>query len=183
MIEVIERFLDNDTHSTIERTMKDMPWYYSNVTNHTEPGFMFGHIFYYSKINGDANINSNEYESCVLPVIKKLQRLKGIKKLELLRAKANLYTNAGKQIKHGYHLDLQEDNFNGKIALYNLNTNNGYTEFKPGEKIKSVANSLILFDGNIEHRSVSQTDTDIRMNVNINFNILEGGDKEGVYSY
>jgi len=171
MIEVIEKLLDHDTHSYIERTMKDMPWYYSKVTNNTEPGFMFGHLFYYSKINKE--INSDEYEGCVLPVIKKLQKLKDIKKLELLRAKANLYTNVGKQIKHGYHLDLQEDNFNGKIALYNITTNNGYTEFKTGEKIKSVANSLILFDGNIEHRSVSQTDTDLRMNININFNILD----------
>ena len=36
------------------------------------------------------------------------------------------------------------------------------------EKIKSLANQLIIFDGNRNHCSVAQTDTNLRINVNIN---------------
>ena len=55
--------------------------------------------------------------------------------------------------------------------VYSVNTNNGYTEFQDGTIIPSIANQLLIFDGNMEHRSVSQTDIKNRMNLNINLKI------------
>ena len=57
----------------------------------------------------------------------------------------------------------------GATSLY-INTNNGYTLFKSGEKIDSVANRLLIFDGLKEHSTVVQTDTPARYI--INFNLL-----------
>ena len=57
------------------------------------------------------------------------------------------------------------------VALLNLNDNNGYTEFETGEKIVSKENELIIFDGNTRHRSVTQTDTNIRLTMPVTNNI------------
>ena len=55
------------------------------------------------------------------------------------------------------------------VALFYINTNNAYTLFRNGKKVKSVANRIIIFKGDQEHKSSAQTDTDIRVNVNINY--------------
>ena len=55
------------------------------------------------------------------------------------------------------------------VGLYSVNTNNGYTLFKDGTKVKSIENQMVIFDGKREHCSVAQTDTNVRVNVNINF--------------
>ena len=60
-------------------------------------------------------------------------------------------------------------NFNHKVLLLNLNDNNGYTEFENDHKVMSKANEAVIFDGNIKHRSVSQTDEDLRININLNY--------------
>ena len=87
----------------------------------------------------------------------------GFKKL--LRAKCNLYTKKEKQIPNAFHLDFEMPH---TVLLYSVNTNNGYTMFKSGEKIYSKQNQLIIFDGLLEHCSVAQTDEKIRVNININ---------------
>mgnify|MGYP003640373644 CR=1 FL=1 len=55
------------------------------------------------------------------------------------------------------------------VCLLNINTNNGYTEFDKGYKTSSKENSAIIFDGDIRHRSVTQTDVKCRVNININY--------------
>ena len=55
--------------------------------------------------------------------------------------------------------------------LYNLNTNNGFTSFEDGTEICSKENQVILFNGEIKHRSVSQTDERVRININIDYGI------------
>lgn len=58
------------------------------------------------------------------------------------------------------------------VLLYTVNSNNGYTILDPnGENIKipSVANQALFFDGSIEHQAVTQTDENVRFNININF--------------
>ena len=42
-------------------------------------------------------------------------------------------------------------------------------ELKTGEKIVSKRNRLAIFDGHIQHKSVTQTDTKYRLNYNLNF--------------
>ena len=83
----------------------------------------------------------------------------------LHRAKLNLYTKQNKQIKTSYHTDWNKEH---TVALFSLNTNNGYTEFENGKKIKSEENNLVIFPGYLKHRSINQTDENTRINLNIN---------------
>ena len=83
----------------------------------------------------------------------------------LLRAKANCYSQRDKEIITKFHIDDANPH---TVALYSINTNNGYTLFENQEKIYSKENQIIIFDGSIKHASVSQTDTSIRVNVNFN---------------
>ena len=54
-------------------------------------------------------------------------------------------------------------------AIFYLNTNNGFTEFKDGDIINSVRNRLIMFPANTSHRAVGQSDVNQRIVLNFNF--------------
>ena len=82
----------------------------------------------------------------------------------VLRMKANLYTNQGKQINHQRHIDIKD--LDHTVALFSVNDNNGFT-MVGDKKIVSKANRMIVFDGSIEHCSNTQTDTDVRININM----------------
>ena len=42
-------------------------------------------------------------------------------------------------------------------------------ELEDGTKLESIENSLVVFNGDIKHRSVGQTDENIRVNINIDW--------------
>ena len=50
-----------------------------------------------------------------------------------------------------------------------MNTNDGYTFFKNGKKIESVANRLIVFNNDMWHGGTSCTDAHERIVINLNF--------------
>ena len=77
----------------------------------------------------------------------------------------SLYSGSN-SFKSGFHVDNDGPH---KVALYYINSNNGYTEFESGETIQCVKNRLIIFDGSIEHRSVKQTNTKTRVAINTNY--------------
>ena len=54
-------------------------------------------------------------------------------------------------------------------AILYINTNNGYTKFKKGGKVKSVANRMLIFDSQLEHAGVTCTDALRRVVVNFNY--------------
>ena len=56
------------------------------------------------------------------------------------------------------------------VAFY-VNTNNGYTEFQIGAKVKSVANRAAIFDSNLVHGGHTATDQKTRVMINFNYEI------------
>ena len=84
----------------------------------------------------------------------------------LVRIRAILYANQGEQIIHDKHRDY---NFPHKTALLYLNTCNGFTEFEDGERVESVANRLVKFDGSKLHNSSTCTDQKVRAVISINY--------------
>ena len=158
MFNVIENFLEQKTLQNIKKEIEEIHWFFSNVTGNKndESNFHFSHTLFQ-----DNKVASDKYFNTILmPVLGKLD----FKYLH--RAKLNLYTKQNKQIKTAFHVD---DDIEHVVALLSFNTNNGYTEFENGKKIKSTENTLITFSGNLKHRSVNQTDTNKRINININF--------------
>ena len=158
-MKVINNFLKN------EEVFKDLqnmllgdnfPYYYNNYTANSEDksDYFFSHMLY----NHDQQ-RSNYFNRILMPILGSLNFN------YLYRAKVNCYTKKHKQIKTGMHTDTAKQH---TVALFSVNTNNGYTLFENGEKVISVENQLIIFDGSIKHCSVAQTDENLRVNININ---------------
>ena len=167
MYKVIENFAPG-VHENIVGIMSgpEFAWYYqgfiAKAHEETEDEFYFTHTFY----SGDTNSITSEYfDSVILPICFLVLGTD----IPMIRAKANLFTKTHTQMKHSFHTDYQFDKHT--TLVYSVNTNNGYTEFQDGTIIPSIANQLLIFDGNMEHRSVSQTDIKNRMNLNINLKI------------
>ena len=84
---------------------------------------------------------------------------------QILRIRSSLFPRREKQNSDAFHVDYK---FDHKVCIFYINTNNGYTLFKTGEKVESVANRLLIFDGLKEHSTVVQSDTSARYIININ---------------
>ena len=85
---------------------------------------------------------------------------------KLIRVKANLYLRTDEIEHHDNHVDYD---FENTAAILYINTNNGLTVLEDGTECESVANRLLLFDGNKLHHSTTCTDQKRRVNININY--------------
>lgn len=167
-IEVIDNFLDRDFFLSIKETLlykKNFPWYIGSVLDeeymdssgcfpNKETNFQFFHSFYRSIYP------TSDYIYLITPIIDKIDPL------SLLRIKANLTMKTNKNIETGYHFDTD---YICKVAVFYVNSNNGYTIFKNGEKIQSVENRIVIFDSNNEHSASTCTDEMARCVINFNY--------------
>ena len=90
----------------------------------------------------------------------------------LLRMKLNMTTYCGPDIiESGMHTDFEINSIpNLKTAVYYLNTNDGYTRFEDtDEKVYSVENRLVMFDGHRKHSGTNTTNEKRRIVLNINW--------------
>ena len=125
-------------------------------TGYEEHDWMYNGVLYSSK-NG---LKFDRHYHIVKPIINKLD----IKKLDIVRA--NLLVPTKEHIYHEFHIDTDIPH---KVALFYVTDCNGWTVLKDTAKVECVKNRMLLFDGSIEHHSVSSTD-DIRCVININYN-------------
>ena len=163
-MQIIPNFIeDKRIQEEIKNTLigeRSIPYYYNSyiVNENDKSDFHFVHFLY------ENNIHSHEcspvFDKILSPLIGRL------KFNYLIRAKVNLYTRKSEFIHTGMHIDYKKPHM---VGLYSVNTNNGYTLFKDGTKVESIENQMVIFDGLREHCSVAQTDTNIRVNININF--------------
>lgn len=160
-IKIIDNFIEdskvfNDLKNLL--TSNQFPQYYVKDTGYPgdDSDFLFCHILYY-----EGKQTSNYFNRVAMPLL-------GRMKFNYLdRIKVNLYTKKHKIIHTAMHTDM--NGIPHTVGIYSVNTNNGYTLFEDGQKVESVENRLAIFDGNMKHCSVSQTDTNIRVNINMNF--------------
>ena len=134
----------------------DFPWFFQKISVKDiddKFDFHFCHTFY---INDTIH---SEYFNLLKPIINKL------KSISLIRIKANLTLISPTSIKSAPHYD---QDFNCKIALYYLNTNNGYTGLGK-EKVKAVENTIVLFNSDVEHYATTCTDKQKRITINFNY--------------
>tara|TARA_R100000353_G_scaffold171237_1_gene135540 strand:- start:896 stop:1372 length:477 start_codon:yes stop_codon:yes gene_type:complete len=157
-MKIQENFLNENIFKNLQKIIMsdDFPWYYQNKVVDVNDDFFFSHILYM-----DDRQKSDLFYLCH-PIIGKINFTK------ILRVKLNCYTRKENHIKHGWHTD-QVNTPNAKVALFSFNTNNGYTLFKNNDKVVSKENTIIFFDNDQEHASVSQTDKFLRINMNINY--------------
>ena len=156
--QIVDNFLEKEEFLKIKNVMTgcNFPWYYSSTVAHdnAKDGFYFTHTFF-----DDLNISSDKF-NLLYPIFKKLN-LKS-----LIKVKGNFYPKTPKIKEHNTHKDF---NFKHNGFIFYINTNNGFTRLKNGEKIESIENRGLLFDPSFNHNSSTCTDQDSRININFNY--------------
>ena len=159
MFEVKDNFLPEKEYINIYTLLTDeyFPWYFNNYKTLSHTGelfdYQFTHTFY-----KDNEISSPFFKS-LKPLIDKLNSR------ALVRIKANLNPITQELIKYKSHTD---QDFECKVAIYYLNTNNGYTMLED-KKVESKANRMVLFDSSIFHYGTNSTNCNNRMVINFNY--------------
>ena len=157
---IIDNFLPQDYFEYLQKMMLDhsFPWLYNAVVaNKSE--IQDEHFYFTHNLFQDFQPTSSLFGEFV-PFFKQLEMN------AMVRARALLYVNQGKQIAHEKHIDFK---FPHKTAVFYMNTNNGYTEFEDGTKVESVENRIVFFDGSKLHNSSTCTDQKIRVVVSLNY--------------
>ena len=152
---IYKNFIDKDHCNKINNVILglDFPWFYLKHQTAKDSSFM-GHCFY-----KDNKINSSFYY-LVEPILNKLNPTKIINIRSALCLK--------RPMTSAWHCDFKDSASKNKVAVYYVNTNNGYTIFK-NKKIKSEKNKIAIFDGNMKHKVKYQTDKDTRIVINVNY--------------
>tara|TARA_Y100000004_G_C8796104_1_gene361386 strand:+ start:234 stop:722 length:489 start_codon:yes stop_codon:yes gene_type:complete len=161
-MEVIDDFLPEEQFNTLASTMMsaNFPWYFANsvlskdLLCREQYNYQFGHSFYYNYGF------KSEYSNLIIPILEKLDPI------AILRIKGILLPRTETNIEHGFHLD---NHHKTKVAIYYVNTNNGYTKFADDGIINSVANRLVLFNSKDYHTGATCTDEKIRVAINFNY--------------
>lgn len=158
---IIDNFLPVDELKKIQQLCFGEPqieWTFNDHVN--RPGseepydFQFTHTFFWQG-------NENNTLFLLRPILEILNPS------ALVRIKANLQTRTPEIIVNGYHYDHPA--YDGKIAIFYVNTNNGYTMFDDGTMIESIENRMLIFNGNISHTGTTCTDQKVRCVINFMF--------------
>ena len=169
-IEVIDNFLPDYYFKQLQSTLlgEYFWWYHNEYINCEDKDknrkSQFIHILY-------DNVPESEYngETTAYSLVRDSLNLINLKLniTRLYRIKANLtprsfFNRSG----GGYHIDGYDWSH---TSIYYINTNNGYTKFKNGPKIKSVENRMVIFPLNLEHQGYTCSDKLKRVVINLNY--------------
>jgi len=161
---IIKNFLTESNFQNLKETLTNgmFPWYrqkgIATVDLSDAADCMFTHLFYENN-----QVNSPQYKDLDI-LVKKL--MDGVEGRALIRIKANFYPRTSKIIEHDYHVDYD---FKHKTLILSINTNNGYTKFQDGTKVKSIENQVVKFDSPLRHKSTSCSDIFGRINIGVNY--------------
>ena len=158
MVKIIDNFLPEQASTNINDllTGENFPWYFNNYKSSATIQelfeYQFIHIFY------DKDIVNSDHFNSLKPLLNKLNCL------SLIRIKANLNVRTEKQFLFEKH---QDQDFDCKVAIFYLNSNDGYTLIN-NKEIKSVKNRMLFFN-NEWHSSSTTTDQPNRIVINFNY--------------
>ena len=170
--EIIDNFLEKEDFENIINTFfpsdlnnpNNFTWNYQKgivrdpdlgPTGYEEYDWIYVHPLY----STDNGLKFDKYYSLVKPILNKLS----IKKLFDIRA--NLLVPTAEHIYHEFHTDRKVSH---KVALFYVIDCNGFTVLKDITEVECIQNRILLFDGSIEHHSVTSTNFP-RCVININY--------------
>ena len=158
MIEIIDNFLPEEEFKSIQSLLlgEQFYWFYQRGRTSDDDGlYLMVHMFYQPEV-GDNSRHIHIWNTFMNKVeAKKCKRIK-----------ANLTFKTSTIEPAPFHYDYKDI----KTATFYINTNDGYTEFKNGVKVQSVANRVCIFDSNLEHCGTTHTKGEPgRVVVNFNY--------------
>jgi hypothetical protein len=164
-MKIIDNFLPDYQFKQVEKVLmsNQIPWYYgpsleSPLYKGKKARYQFTHVFFAQEHGGNKTYFFDVIEPCLV----------ALRVSYLRKVKCNLNPRTLFHRWNDYHIDFKNLPV-AKTAVYYINTNNGYTKFQKGGKVKSVANRMVIFDSDQYHRGVTCTDQDERVVVNFNY--------------
>jgi len=160
---VINNFLEKETFDNLKNILFSnkinwffLPSFLPSMTNNKDHYF-FNHCFY--------NYHTPQsifFEELIIPILKKLNAV------AISEIRANLVLKEDNSYQSNFHVDRP---FECKTAILYINTCNGYTLLHEDKKIKinCEENKILIFNSQIRHAVVSQTDVDRRIVINFNY--------------
>ena len=170
-LEIIDNFLDSEDFLEVKNFIMSprCQWRYVNFIAHKDGRDQDrdGYFIHSFKDCHPETFIDRFPESPNYSIMSKLMNKikEKIKFQNILRIRSSLYPRRDIQKPDPFHVDYD---FSHTVCIFYLNTNNGCTMFENEEKIPSVENQLVIFDGQKKHCSVVQTDASARYIVNIN---------------
>ncbi len=162
LVEVTDNFLPDYQFKIIEDILlgNSFAWYFNSRSIKANSFPQYTHTFYDNR--SPWNGIGSEWYPIIEPLLLKLKVQK------LYRVKANLNPKTFFHRNTGWHTDVPDD-IPIKTSVYYLDTNNGFTKFKKGSKIKSVSNRMVIFDSNLQHAGFTTTNKQRRVVLNFNY--------------
>lgn len=167
-VDVKDNFLNDSEFTEILDVFLELtfPWYFGDVVNPEDK------LSYTSDLDNTQMYHMlYSYDQPQSPSFHKMNSI--FKKLveidkfvSLYRMKVNLNQRTSEIIEHGFHNDVK---FKCRTGILYLNSNDGYTMFEDGTKIKSIKNRFVSFDSDLKHSGTTCTNQKRRMVMNINY--------------
>ena len=177
-MKIIDNFLLEEDFKVLEKTISsgNFCWRKSTILNGSsfQPpkilNIQFCHRFVTTHCETVEDVTickekQSEDYCIVKPILDKIEYS------ELIRVKANLNVGELNPQPTGFHVDVG-DGKNvqpGYTGIYYVNTCNGYTLFKDGTKVDSIANRMLIFDNQMKHSGVTCSDNKYRIVINFNW--------------
>ena len=166
-MKIIDNFLSEEYFKAIQDYMMGdrCAWRWSDGINDPGDGKW---QFCYSMFDRYGVGIQDEFFGFIEPMLHKMDEHVPVKETfqsSLLRIKANLNPKTIEHQHGGWHIDHND----ATTAIFYINTNNGWTNFKNGAKVESVENRMVIFDSNLEHEGVTCTDEQRRVLINFNY--------------
>ncbi len=156
-MKVIDNFLPSSQFKEVQSFVlgDQFPWFFNDHIHHPGDGrYQYTHSFYRYE-----NQEPSQWYYLIHDCLRKLRPK------SLSRIKANLNPQDLSHSRGGYHIDVADVT----TSIFYINTNNGWTEFKNGDKVECVENRMVIFDSNLEHEGVSCTDQLRKVVINFNY--------------
>jgi len=177
-IKIIDNFLDKVVFKKLQSFLlgDELAWFYNKkkvdyIKNpysippikgyEANDTHQFTHTFFRNQHTNWSNATNN-----IAPLLDKINPRVWI------RVKSNLSSINSKPLVGGWHCDGYTNNIawtDTTTSIFYINTNNGYTIFENGKKVPSLENRLATFPNNVAHTGVSQTDTQVKVTLNLNY--------------
>jgi hypothetical protein len=173
-IKVYDDFLDSQEFSELNSLVEssDFPWYFNrHITHHTEERTFgqFTHTLY--RVN--EGVISKFSPKIMGSLIPQIENVHAGSDVIVVSSKMNLNVMRDDHFPIGtFHVDRVIPGGIHKTAIFYLNTNDGFTKFETGKIVKSEANRIAIFDGNINHHGYTCTDAQTRIILNLNYLVL-----------
>ena len=168
-VEVIDNFLPDYYFKQIQSTLLgEYFWWFHNeyILNEDQDKnkrFQFMNILYDIRPEYDGETPSYDLIRNSLNTIGQKLNITGLYRIKANLRPRSFFNRSG----GGYHIDPYDCSH---TSIYYINTNNGYTKFRNGTKVKSVENRMVVFPSNLEHQGYTCSDKLKRVIINFNYN-------------